>query len=94
VQTQRTQEEIVEAEEPVGTTETTAAETETTPRTTMPPGEQPAQPMQPMPQTTTPQPEPYVNHSTVLGDGKSGTYTDGQGTYGGRATWGTGTPKQ
>jgi len=34
--------------------------------------------------------EPYVNRSTVLGDGTSGSYTDGQGTYGGRATWGTG----
>lgn len=34
--------------------------------------------------------EPYVNHSTVFGDGTSGMYTDGQGTYGGRATWGTG----
>lgn len=30
------------------------------------------------------------NHSTSLGDGKSGQYTDGKGTYGGKATWGTG----
>lgn len=32
------------------------------------------------------------NHSTPLGDGKSGTYTDNKGTHGGKATWGTGTP--
>lgn len=32
----------------------------------------------------------YVNHSTTLGDGTSGMYTGGEGTYGGRATWGTG----
>jgi hypothetical protein len=30
------------------------------------------------------------NDSTTLGTGKSGTYTDGKGTYGGKATWGTG----
>lgn len=34
--------------------------------------------------------EGYVNHSTTLGTGQSGMYTGGQGTYGGRATWGTG----
>ena len=32
----------------------------------------------------------YRNTSTTLGDGTSGMYTGGQGTYGGRATWGTG----
>lgn len=30
------------------------------------------------------------NGSTTLGDGKSGQYTDGKGTYGGKATQGTG----
>lgn len=34
------------------------------------------------------------NHSTPLGDGKSGTSTDNVGTYGGKATWGTGTPNK
>lgn len=33
------------------------------------------------------------NHSTPLGDGKSGSYTDGKGTHGGKATWGTGPHK-
>lgn len=33
------------------------------------------------------------NHSTPLGDGKSGTYTDNKGTHGGKATWGTGPQK-
>ncbi|MBX3259014.1 MAG: hypothetical protein KF782_04795 [Labilithrix sp.] len=32
------------------------------------------------------------NTSTTLGDGTSGTYTGGKGTYGGKATHGTGTP--
>jgi hypothetical protein len=35
----------------------------------------------------------YVNRSTPLGNGDSGMYTGGQGTYGGRATWGTGTTR-
>jgi hypothetical protein len=30
------------------------------------------------------------NHTTPLGDGKSGTYTGDKGTYGGKKTWGTG----
>jgi len=30
------------------------------------------------------------NTSTTLGDGTSGMYTGGMGTYGGKATWGTG----
>lgn len=38
----------------------------------------------------TPAPAPEVNTSTTLGDGTSGMYTGGQGTYGGKATWGTG----
>lgn len=38
----------------------------------------------------TPTPAPEVNTSTTLGDGTSGMYTGGQGTYGGKATWGTG----
>lgn len=51
------------------------------------------------PREETPRAEPPIeptaaggaeNHSTTLGDGKSGMYTGGQGTYGGRATWGTG----
>jgi hypothetical protein len=33
------------------------------------------------------------NHSTPLGDSKSGEYTGGKGTYGGKATWGTGPKK-
>jgi hypothetical protein len=33
------------------------------------------------------------NHSTTLGDSKSGEYTGGKGTYGGKATWGTGPQK-
>jgi hypothetical protein len=36
----------------------------------------------------------YVNRSTTLGSGDSGMYTGGQGTYGGRATWGTGSPSK
>ncbi|MBX3223419.1 MAG: hypothetical protein KF795_23100 [Labilithrix sp.] len=32
------------------------------------------------------------NTSTTLGDGTSGMYTGGKGTYGGKATHGTGTP--
>ena len=35
-----------------------------------------------------------TNHSTSLGDGKSGESTGGKGTYGGKATWGTGTPNK
>jgi hypothetical protein len=34
-----------------------------------------------------------TNHSTTLGDGKSGQSTGGKGTYGGKATWGTGPHK-
>lgn len=34
-----------------------------------------------------------ANHSTSLGDGKSGESTGGKGTYGGKATWGTGPHK-
>ena len=34
-----------------------------------------------------------TNHSTPLGDSKSGEYTGGKGTYGGKATWGTGPKK-
>jgi hypothetical protein len=52
-------------------------------------------------QTNTPTSEPAKpnakgdpnNTSTPLGDGTSGTYTGGEGTYGGKATHGTGTPK-
>lgn len=33
------------------------------------------------------------NHSTPLGDSESGQYTGGKGTYGGKATWGTGPKK-
>jgi len=33
------------------------------------------------------------NHSTPLGDSESGQYTGGKGTYGGKATWGTGPRK-
>lgn len=40
------------------------------------------------------EPQKEENNSTVLGTGKSGMYTDGQGTYGGKATWGTGVPKK
>lgn len=79
-------------EEPTGKTTVTGAEV---------PRGRPAQPEQAPPQGAMPPPpqpgaaeQPYVNHSTVLGDGKSGMYTDGQGTYGGRATWGTGTPRR
>lgn len=34
-----------------------------------------------------------TNKSTTLGDGTSGTYTGGKGTYGGKATHGTGEKK-
>lgn len=40
--------------------------------------------------TPAPAPAPERNTSTPLGDSSSGTYTGGQGTYGGKATWGTG----
>ncbi|MBX3227053.1 MAG: hypothetical protein KIT84_36045 [Labilithrix sp.] len=73
-----------DAEEPVGVTTITQAEV--------------VAPTPPPTATPAPAPAPtgdqgYVNRSTVLGNGQSGTYTDGQGTYGGRATWGTGVPK-
>lgn len=35
-----------------------------------------------------------TNTSTTLGNGKSGESTGGKGTYGGKATWGTGTPNK
>jgi ABC-type Fe3+-hydroxamate transport system substrate-binding protein len=35
---------------------------------------------------------PERNTSTTLGDGSSGMYTGGKGSYGGQATWGTGGP--
>jgi hypothetical protein len=38
-------------------------------------------------------PQDRNNHSTPLGDSKSGEYTGGKGTYGGKATWGTGPQK-
>ncbi|HVH44198.1 MAG TPA: hypothetical protein VM925_17725 [Labilithrix sp.] len=84
-----------EEEEIVGTTTITAVEIETVPPkgTPTPPSETPdtrATPPGGMPLPSDAAKEPYVNHSTVLGDGTSGMYTDGQGTYGGRATWGTG----
>lgn len=44
------------------------------------------------PKTGTTEKDPN-NHSTPLGDGKSGSYTDGKGTHGGKATWGTGPHK-
>ena len=82
------EEEIV-----IGETTITGAEVEVPPTTlpTPPGAEQPTTPpgaMPPVPGAAGA--EPYVNRSTVLGDGTSGSYTDGQGTYGGRATWGTG----
>lgn len=40
--------------------------------------------------SSNPAPAPERNTSTPLGDSSSGTYTGGQGTYGGKATWGTG----
>ena len=49
------------------------------------------QPKQQPSASAVPSEEP--NHSTSLGDGKSGTYTDGKGTHGGKATWGTGPQK-
>jgi len=45
------------------------------------------------PSTGTTTPRDPNNTSTTLGNGKSGTYTGGQGTYGGKATHGTGTSK-
>ena len=62
----------------VGTTTVTAGELEPASEDA---GAQPEQPAQPQEQKNT---------STVLGDGSSGMYTGGEGTYGGRATWGTG----
>ena len=38
-------------------------------------------------------PKDQKNHSTTLGDSKSGEYTGGYGTNGGKATWGTGPQK-
>lgn len=40
-----------------------------------------------------PEPKQEVNQSTTLGNGQSGMYTGGAGSYGGTATWGTGTKK-
>lgn len=69
----------------------TAAELTTTP------AEAPATPTETPRGAEAPQPAQrmegaagHVNQSTTLGNGNSGMYTGGQGTYGGRATWGTG----
>lgn len=86
-----TKEAAKPSEEPVGQTTITKGEVQKPPR---PPEERPSQALPPPPSAQPAGAEPYVNHSTVLGDGKSGMYTDGQGTYGGRATWGTGTPRR
>jgi len=44
--------------------------------------------------TSAPMPEgPPPNTSTTLGDSTSGMYTGGNGTYGGKATWGSGAKK-
>jgi membrane protein involved in colicin uptake len=40
-----------------------------------------------------PEPREEPNQSTTLGNGQSGMYTGGAGTYGGTATWGSGTKK-
>jgi hypothetical protein len=78
--------------EPTG--QTTITEAEVPRGRAAPPEQQPTAPEGALPPVSEqPGGQPYVNHSTVLGDGTSGTYTDGQGTYGGRATWGTGTPR-
>ena len=48
-------------------------------------------PATPPPPEALPAPnDPKHNASTTLGHGNSGMYTGGLGTYGGRATWGTG----
>lgn len=83
----------VREEEPTSTTTITEVEIET-----VPPRQAPMQPLEPgaqgtppggMPLPTQVAGAPYVNQSTTLGNGNSGMYTGGQGTYGGRATWGT-----
>jgi hypothetical protein len=76
--------------EPSSSDESKAKSSTQTPTTPQPVEPRTMTPPEPAPGTQAPEPPPYVNHSTVLGDGRSGTYTDGQGTYGGRSTWGTG----
>lgn len=81
-------------EEPTSTTTITEVEIETVPPRQLPtqPLETPAAPATPphgMPLPTAETGQPYINTSTTLGNGNSGEYTGGQGTYGGRATWGT-----
>jgi hypothetical protein len=89
-----TTKKIPKGEEPTSVTTITTVEIETGPRRPQPqePSKYPATPPggAPLPSIEAGQHGQYVNQSTVFGNGQSGTYTDNQGTYGGRATWGTG----
>jgi hypothetical protein len=81
-ETSSTKEETKDHTEPVGSTTITGAPLPGTPGMTGA--------IMPMP---APAPTEQPNRSTTLGDSTSGEYTGGKGTYGGTATWGTGTKK-
>jgi hypothetical protein len=89
-----TTKKVEKGEEPTSVTTITTVEIETVPRRPQPqePSKHPATPPggSPLPSIEPGPHGQYINQSTVFGNGQSGTYTDNQGTYGGRATWGTG----